>query len=764
MLHENTMLVGSYDYRLVVLSVVIAAFASYAALELAGRVMVARGWARFGWLAGGASAMGLGVWSMHYIGMLAFRLSIPVWYDWPIVLLSLLTAILAAGAALHFASGREMSLWRTAFGSLVMGGGIGAMHYIGMDAMRMSAMCHFNPSIVVLSVMLAVGISFIALRLLFLARSHSQRWKFANAIVMGAAIPIMHYTGMAAVSFTISDEAADLSHAVDVSSLGVIGIATLTILILGIAILTTSYSRLLREPRTMRRGVVSARIRALRAAMATFCVMLVFEAATQSLHPKITIWTSHAFTISFTTGLAAVLSFIILRKEERLRFELTSSEAQYRSLVATIPEVVWKTDIKGNVIFVSPQVETLLGYSAAEFCRKGDSLWFNSVHVDDKERVGQAFESLIKKEQPYDIECRAQKKNGEWFWAHDRAVATRDSNGARVATGLISDISVRKAGEESERRYRSLFESMLAGFAHCEMVFDDRGRPIDFVHLAVNSTFEKLTGLRNVVGRKFTEIIPEGKDSQPELFERYVRVALTGIPERFEIELKGLGMWFSISAYGAGKGCFVTVFDNITERKQIEAELVRSKEATELANRDLKEANQRITQLSRTDALTGLANRRTLEEVFVREASRAERQGEDLTMMLGDLDHFKSINDQFGHLMGDQFLVGTAAVLGSQTRPYDLVVRFGGEEFVVLLPGTPIEKASAVAERIRRQIQTMKITGCQKQITISLGLARWRSGDSLESFLARADTALYQAKRTGRNKIEIEPVVLPSKS
>src|ERR1700693_1474449 len=174
MLPENTTLVGSYDYRLVVLSVVIATLASYAALDLVGRVTIARGSARLGWLAGGGSAMGLGIWSMHYVGMLAFKLPIPVWYDWPIVLLSLLAAILAADAALHFASGREMSLWRTALGSIVMGGGIGAMHYIGMSAMRMGAMCHFSPFIVALSVILAVGISFVALRLVFLARTQSQ--------------------------------------------------------------------------------------------------------------------------------------------------------------------------------------------------------------------------------------------------------------------------------------------------------------------------------------------------------------------------------------------------------------------------------------------------------------------------------------------------------------------------------------------------------------------------------------------------------------
>src|ERR1022692_1306193 len=127
---------------------------------------------------------------------------------------------------------------------------------------------------------------------------------------------------------------------------------------------------------------------------------------------------------------------------------------------------------------------------------------------------------------------------------------------------------------ESERRYRSLFENMLEGFAYCEMLFDDRGRPTDFVYLAVNSSFGSLTGLADVVGKRFTEVIPGGKDSQPELFERYGRVVLTGKPERFEIEIKALGMWFSISAHSAGKGCFVATFDNITERKQAEEALL----------------------------------------------------------------------------------------------------------------------------------------------------------------------------------------------
>ena len=137
---------------------------------------------------------------------------------------------------------------------------------------------------------------------------------------------------------------------------------------------------------------------------------------------------------------------------------------------------------------------------------------------------------------------------------------------------------VQDAMIESEGRYRSLFENMLEGFAYCEMLFDDRGRPRDFVYLAVNSTFGKLTGLENVVGKRFSEVIPGGVDSYAELVERYGRVVLTCEPERFETEIRALGLWFSISAYSAGKGCFVAVFDNITERKQTE-EALRFKNA-----------------------------------------------------------------------------------------------------------------------------------------------------------------------------------------
>src|SRR2546427_8864413 len=239
-------LIGSYNYALVALSVLIAVFASYAALDLAGRVTAAGGWTRAVWLLGGAGAMGTGIWSMHYIGMLAFILPIPVAYHWPTVLLSLFAAILASVIALYVVSRQKMGASRAVAGSVLMGAGIASMHYIGMAAMRLPAICQFNSFLVVLSVVFAILISLAALWISFHFRDEKNgigREKLAGAVVMGVAIPVMHYTGMAAASFTLASMPADLSHAVSISTLGTAGIAAVTFIVLGLAMLTSWVDR-----------------------------------------------------------------------------------------------------------------------------------------------------------------------------------------------------------------------------------------------------------------------------------------------------------------------------------------------------------------------------------------------------------------------------------------------------------------------------------------------------------------------------------------
>jgi len=237
---------GSYDYRLVLLSVLIAICAAYAALDLAGRTTAAQGSIRRLWLAGGAIAMGLGIWSMHYVGMLAFSLPVPVLYDWPTVLLSLLAAIFASAVALFVVSRKQMGWLRACMGATIMGSGIAAMHYIGMAAMRLRAMCSYNPLLLTLSVVFAIVISLVALWLTFLLRGDAKTspWlKVGSAVVMGAAIPIMHYTGMAAARFVPIGVDPDTSHAVSTTSLGFAGVSSVTLIVLGVAVVSSAFDR-----------------------------------------------------------------------------------------------------------------------------------------------------------------------------------------------------------------------------------------------------------------------------------------------------------------------------------------------------------------------------------------------------------------------------------------------------------------------------------------------------------------------------------------
>jgi len=227
---------GYYHYRLVVLSIFISILASYTALDIAERVTSTRGRRQGAWIGAGALAMGGGIWAMHYVGMLAFHLPIPIRYEWPTVILSLFAAILASGAALFVASRRTLEMLASVIGSTIMGAGIAAMHYIGMAAMRLQAMCLYSPAIVALSVVLAILVSFFALHLAFEGRAFHTNWnwgKLTSALMMGLAIPTIHYVGMAAVTYVADPNLpSDLSHGEAVSSLSLAGISLVAVLLL----------------------------------------------------------------------------------------------------------------------------------------------------------------------------------------------------------------------------------------------------------------------------------------------------------------------------------------------------------------------------------------------------------------------------------------------------------------------------------------------------------------------------------------------------
>jgi methyl-accepting chemotaxis protein PixJ len=234
------MMAGTYDPLFVVLSVVIAALASYAALDLAGRVRSAEGSTRLGWLAGGATVMGLGIWSMHFVSMLAFHLLVPIAYELPQMLLSVAVAIGASLLALVVVSRVGLRAVTLVMGGIIMGGAIAGMHYIGMASMTVGATLTYSSPIVALSIFIAIVASWAALGLAFNFRSdlsiRGRRLKVLSAVVMGVAIAGMHYTAMAAVHFTpaaIIDRPSD--HIVATGGLaGAVVFGTMVILALAI--------------------------------------------------------------------------------------------------------------------------------------------------------------------------------------------------------------------------------------------------------------------------------------------------------------------------------------------------------------------------------------------------------------------------------------------------------------------------------------------------------------------------------------------------
>ena len=234
------MVSGSYSLTLVLVSLCIAILASYTALDLTGRIATARGRAVYLWMGGGALAMGFGVWSMHFIGMLALSLPIELGYDLALTLWSLLVAVLSSGFALWLVSQPRLPALQLFFGALIMGAGISAMHYSGMAALRMQPGIEYDPVLFGLSLLIAVGASAAALSIAFRLRKQTPYVRLARgaaSIIMGLAIVGMHYTGMAAANVPEGSfcgaaleglSGKGLDSLVLVSSLAVLTIALLT--------------------------------------------------------------------------------------------------------------------------------------------------------------------------------------------------------------------------------------------------------------------------------------------------------------------------------------------------------------------------------------------------------------------------------------------------------------------------------------------------------------------------------------------------------
>jgi diguanylate cyclase (GGDEF)-like protein len=181
---------------------------------------------------------------------------------------------------------------------------------------------------------------------------------------------------------------------------------------------------------------------------------------------------------------------------------------------------------------------------------------------------------------------------------------------------------------------------------------------------------------------------------------------------------------------------------------------------------ELKQVNAKLMLVSHTDHLTGLHNRRYLMDVLERELSRVQRSGSFLSLLILDIDHFKDINDQYGHQGGDIVLSEAASVFRTELRVYDTAARYGGDEFIAVIPGASLSEAMAVAERIRFAVEKSRFAERMEdvKITVSIGVSVYPSSgiETVEDFIREADGALYRAKAGGRNRVEGPPSPVPA--
>jgi len=210
-----------------------------------------------------------------------------------------------------------------------------------------------------------------------------------------------------------------------------------------------------------------------------------------------------------------------------------------------------------------------------------------------------------------------------------------------------------------------------------------------------------------------------------------------------------------------GRLCILAEYDlEVLERlydgvSDLNEEYAKAQLGLAQTNLRLRQREAEIVAISLTDPLTGVGNRRRLEQALPLEITRSERTGHKLSAFMADLDHFKRINDTYGHEAGDNVLAAFGRILVKNIRPTDIAARFGGEEFVVMMPHTVLAQGAATAERLRETLASSRIEPLHEPVTASIGVAELAPGESGEELLQRIDKALYAAKESGRNRVVI---------
>ncbi len=417
----DTAFLGTYDPQLVTLSILIAVVVSYAALNLAGRAVGSQGFVQRVWLLGGATTLGFGIWAMHFVGMLAFSVpGMPVRYDLPTTLISMVPIVAASGLALFLVSRPRISFSRLTTGALVLGAGISAMHYLGMDSMRMGATVHYQPWLLAASIGTAITASFFALGSAFRLRSqrpHRGGLRLAvSALMLGIAIAGMHYLGMAAVIIVPDGMPMTDDSGASSGSLAAI-IALAAMLPVAVALVTASFDRKMAETaREHAELLKDAR-----------------NAMEQRVHDR-------------TADLRAINHRLRLDIAARRGAENALHQEKERALVTlhSIGDAVITTDAAGVIDYMNPVAESFTHYTAAQARGRFLKEVFHTIDEVSRTPLDDPAERCLREQSPIGRNGHKllTRPDGTEIAIEDSAAPIRDRRGQVTGVVLVfNDVS-----------------------------------------------------------------------------------------------------------------------------------------------------------------------------------------------------------------------------------------------------------------------------------------------------------------------------------
>ncbi len=493
--------------------------------------------------------------------------------------------------------------------------------------------------------------------------------------------------------------------------------------------------------------------------------------------------------ISHVSGL-----FFDITERKDLEQSLRKTEQDFRIVVANIPAVTFKGYLDGSIDLFDNKVEAMTGLSQESFGLRGMK-WTDLILEEDRPSARMAFIQALKTNRAYVREYRVRSASGRPIWIHERSHIVFDAEGkVEYVSGLFFDITERKEleatvaertaelqqanerlmvwGKELERR--NLEINLLGQMGDLLQSCNTSAEAYTAVQVFLRQLFPEDSGALFAFGgsSQTVEAVAVWGEAPPEdrVFSlddcwglRRGRVhgrtdIVAGLRCRHVEAGHAAYLCVPMTAHGAALGVLnVLLAPSDPERWEARQGLaVRVGEHLGLALAKLK-LQETLQQLSVRDPLTGLFNRRYMEESLDRELRRAERQGKPLGIILLDIDHFKRFNDSLGHDAGDALLRELGAMLPRQIRSSDIACRHGGEEFTVIMPDAGMETTRQRAEKIREVARQMQVRHGERvldSVTLSLGVATFpQNGVGREVLMQNADVALYRAKNEGRDRV-----------